>query len=137
MTEHDPFFRTHFSRIDQDVAASFTPEQRRAIKLMFASRASRRHSLDIRRSVSIFGKRFYIVLLGGVERRDKERLRREGMVSGMLDAIASLIGIVALLIPVGILLYFIKSGLGIDIISEGGGHGLLEQVGEQIDTGLR
>ncbi|WP_147274812.1 hypothetical protein [Ferruginivarius sediminum] len=137
MSERDPFFRYYFERVDPEVAASFTPAQRRAIKLMFGARARAKHDIDVRRSIGLLGRRYYFVLLGGVERRDKERLQREGMVSSLLDAAVSLIGLAAMLLPVVIVVYFLKSSLGVDLISDGGVHGLMDEVGEQIRTSMR
>jgi hypothetical protein len=73
----DPTIKQLFAEIDPEVANSFTVEQLEAIKRGLASRARKRHSLDIRVSVPIPGLRFYLVLLAGSERRPKERLRSE------------------------------------------------------------
>lgn len=73
----DPTFEQLFAEIDPKVANTFTVEQLEAIKRGLASRARKRHSLDIRVSVPIPGLRFYLVLLGGLERRSKVRLRSE------------------------------------------------------------
>lgn len=137
MSERDPFFRHHFSRLDPQVAASFTPEQRRAIKMLFGARSPTRHAIDVRRSIGLFGKRFYLVLLAGSERRSRARLRQEGMISRVLDALAAAIGCVVLLVPVLLAIYAVKTSLGVDILPGQGLHAFMEQVGEQLDTALR
>ncbi|MBD2214935.1 hypothetical protein H6G27_34595 [Nostoc linckia FACHB-104] len=73
----DPKFEQLFAEIDPEVANSFTLEQLAAIKRGFGSSAWTRHPLDIRVSVPIPGLRFYLVLLGGSERRSQKRLRYE------------------------------------------------------------
>lgn len=77
----DPFLDHYFKRIDPRLAASFTPEQREAIKTMFGARGIVRHAVEIRRSLPIGRGRYYLVLLLGRERRTIGRLYSEGMVS--------------------------------------------------------
>lgn len=137
MSEQDPFFRHHFSSLDPGVAASFTPEQRRAIKMVFGARSPMRHAVDVRRSISVLGKRFYIVVLAGSERRSKARLHREGMASRALDTFATLAGCVVLLVPVVAALYAVTSSLGVDLLPGPGLNAFMDSVGEQLDTALR
>lgn len=73
----DPNFEQLFAEIDPQVANSFTTEQLAAIQRSLGSSSWNRHSLDIRVSVPIPGLRFYLVLLGGSERRSQKRLRYE------------------------------------------------------------
>src|SRR3546814_16310564 len=70
--ERDPFLDHYFRRIDPRVAASFSPEQRDAIKAMFGARGVARHTVEIRRSLPIGRGRYYLVLLLGRERRTVE-----------------------------------------------------------------
>ncbi|MBN3872107.1 hypothetical protein [Nostoc sp. JL33] len=76
--EHiDPIFERLFSKINPQIANSFTDEQLKAIQRGFGSQVGARHSLDIRVSVPIPGLRFYLVLLAGSERRSQQRLQNE------------------------------------------------------------
>ena len=52
----ESFLNHYFKRLDPEVAASFTPEQRDAIMAMFGAREIANHSLEIRRSIA-FGRR--------------------------------------------------------------------------------
>lgn len=79
--ERDPFLDHYFRRIDPRVAASFSPEQRDAIKAMFGARGVARHTVEIRRSLPIGRGRYYLVLLLGRERRTVGRLYSEGSMS--------------------------------------------------------
>ncbi len=74
----DAFLDHYLRRIDPEVAASFTEEQREAIKLMLGARQLARHLVELRRSIPIAGKRFYVVLLFGRERRQFQRLYSQG-----------------------------------------------------------
>lgn len=80
-TSRDPFIDHYFKRIDPAVAASFTQEQRDAIKVMFGARGVAQHSVEIRRSLPIGRRRYYLVLLMGREQRTFGRLYREGAIS--------------------------------------------------------
>ena len=77
----DPFIDHYFKRIDPRVAASFTAEQRDAIKAMFGARGMAQHAVEVRRSLPIGRRRYYLVLLLGRERRTLGRLSREGALS--------------------------------------------------------
>jgi hypothetical protein len=74
----DPFFKTFFSRIPKDVAASFTAAQLDAVKLAFGARALGAHAIDLRLSIPLGRWSAYVVLLSGLERRtfDRGSLRR-------------------------------------------------------------
>jgi hypothetical protein len=128
----DPFFAEYFRRIDPRIADSFTAEQRAALKLMFAGRAPGRHLIDVRRSLPWFGKRMYLVLLFGRERRTTERLRREGAISRTADALTYAVVLAILLTPYLAGLYLAKSWLGIDLFPDGGLHALYETLTREI-----
>lgn len=80
-TPRDPFIDHYFKRIDPRVAATFTGEQREAIKTMFGARGMAQHSVEVRRSLPIGRRRYYLVLLLGRERRTFGRLYSEGAIS--------------------------------------------------------
>lgn len=77
----DPFLEHYFKRIPPEVAASFTPEQRYAIKKMFGARDVASHSVELRRSFPFGRRRFYMIFLMGRERREYERLKSEGQLA--------------------------------------------------------
>ena len=77
--------RHYLRRVDPEVAASFTEEQRQAIKVMLGARGVIRHAVEIRHSIPMGRKRFYTVLLMGRERRPLHRLRGEGALSRPLN----------------------------------------------------
>ncbi len=99
------FLEHYFRRLDPEVAASFSAEQRDAMATMFGARGIARHAVEVRRSVPFpGGRRLYLVFLLGRERRAISRLYNQGMVSGRFNAVFYL-GLGALfLLPVLILL---------------------------------
>ena len=71
--------------IDPAVAGSFTPEQRRAIRIMLGLRGDRRLLFDLRGGFELAGRRYFLTLLGGHERRR----RRGGESSGLRGWLAN------------------------------------------------
>ncbi|WP_422369146.1 hypothetical protein [Pelagibius sp.] len=76
--QRDPFIEHYFKRIDPKMAASFSEEQCAAIKQMFGARGIAKHAVELRRSIPIGRRRFYLVLLMGREQRTFNRLFSEG-----------------------------------------------------------
>ena len=102
----DQAFLDHdFRRLDPEVAASFSAEQRAAIATMFGARGIARHAVEVRRSVPFPGGwRLYLVFLLGRERRAISRLYSQGLASGRFN-VAFYLGLGALfLLPVLFLL---------------------------------
>ena len=95
----DPFIDHYFKRIDPAVAASFTEEQCEAIKMMFGARGIAKHALEVRRSLPIGKRRFYMVLLLGRERRTFGRLYSEGAMSSSSNLIGYAISAALWLVP--------------------------------------
>ncbi len=77
-TDDGPSFcRWLLANVPQEVAASFTASQLEAIENALENRSRRRLPLDIRLSIPFFRGRFFLVFLGGSEKRSPERLKRE------------------------------------------------------------
>lgn len=118
----DPFQKLFFSRIPEDVAESFSPAQLDAVKLAFGARSSGAHAVDVRFTVPVAGRSWYVVLLAGRVRRMHMHLHHRGMLKRLLRRMwrtghalmattLVVIGMFALLI----VLYVGKRALGIDI----------------------
>ena len=58
-----------------DVAASFSEDQKAAIKVALTTSEPSRHKIDIRHSFSILRRKYYVVFLFGKDRRTRRRLR--------------------------------------------------------------
>lgn len=95
----DPFIEHYFKRIDPRLAASFTAEQCAAIKEMFGARGVAKHAVELRRSLPIGRRRFYLVLLMGRERRAFDRLFSEGSVSRPFEFLGYAITAALWLVP--------------------------------------
>ncbi|WP_419902689.1 hypothetical protein [Kiloniella sp.] len=80
----DLFIKHYFERISPDVAATFTEEQKHAIKQMFGARGYAKHPVEVRRSIPFGRNRFYLIFLLGRERRAYDRLKNEGQASGYI-----------------------------------------------------
>jgi hypothetical protein len=101
------FLEHYVKRLDPEVAASSTEEQRSAIMTMFGARGIAEHAVEVRHSVPLpGGRRFYLVFLCGRERRSIARLFSQGKMSRVVDILWYL-GLGALfLVPVLALLAF-------------------------------
>ncbi|MBX9633989.1 MAG: hypothetical protein K2X44_03325 [Magnetospirillum sp.] len=64
-------------RIPPEVAASFTVAQRAALWTAVKPTSWRRHPINIRLSFPFLTNRYFVTVVGGVEKRAGERLHRE------------------------------------------------------------
>jgi len=101
----ETFLNHYFKRLNPEVAATFTAEQRDAISIMFGAREIADHSIEIRRSFPFGRRRFYLVFLMGPERRDFARLHRQLAVAQPFNFLFYLAAGAVLLLPVLALLY--------------------------------
>jgi hypothetical protein len=70
-TPSEAFTARFLGRMPAELAASFTPDQLAAVQRAFGMRYAMDHALDVRRSVILPWGRFYLVLLGGRDRRNE------------------------------------------------------------------
>ena len=95
---------------------SFTEEQLEAIKQALCTRSWGKHSVDLRGTVKFWHRRYYFVFLAGRNYRQLSRLEQELSLLGKATVLAVILlacGLVGLL-----LLYLLKSALGIDIFPD-------------------
>lgn len=118
----DAFTQHVMSRIDQNVFKTLNLVQLEAIRSAISANAPyKKHPIDIRITIPFFFMKFYLVVLIGKDRRlatrDKEKSRIENT-KALSWLVSAYIG-ASLLIPLLILvLYLVKSALGIDIFPE-------------------
>lgn len=119
MTE-DPFTAAVVRRLGNDILLSLTEEQRqRMMKAIYDSRPLKEHPLDLRGVVPFFFWRFYYVLLMGRDRRtttsriETERRRRARFIEDAIHAVVLLWHVVFVL---AVVLYLVKSALGINLM---------------------
>ena len=119
--EIDAFTHHTMSCIEPKVRQTLTPEQLSAIEVAVStSRARTARPLNIRGTIPLFFKRFYIVFVFGRDRREStrevefERRRKANFLTTLLFlAYVS----VPVLIVVLVSLYFMKTALGIDLFA--------------------
>jgi hypothetical protein len=71
--EPDPFLERMFARMSPGSRFLFTPTQIDEIKKAFGARSHGSHAVDLRYSIGLFGKSYYLVFLAGRERRSVPR----------------------------------------------------------------
>lgn len=129
----DPFLEDFFRDMSPALARSFTDEQLRAIKMQFAARDRGSHTVDLRFSAPLL--RRYVVLLIGRERRSKKRRAADRKLHPLLspgNLLALGVMTVVLGIPLSIILFGVKSWLGINVFDDWGAHALVEDFRQQL-----
>lgn len=71
--DKDPFLKEFYARIPKDLANSFSEGQLMGLRMAYGARSRGAHAVDIRPSFNFFGRRFYMVMLIGAERRSPNR----------------------------------------------------------------
>lgn len=74
LKEPDPFLQQMYARMAPGAKFRFSPSQIDEIKRAFGARTRGSHAVDFRRSISLFGKSYYVVFLAGRERRAEPHL---------------------------------------------------------------
>ena len=107
------------SRMPQNIWDTLTDVQKTAVHAAITDRANT-HIASLRSSFRVAGRRYYLALFFGHERRSLERLRNEGQLDpGEVSFIFSVLGILMLIfgiIFIALFVYMFKSLLGIDIM---------------------
>lgn len=80
---HDGVLERALRPLDPEVARSFSPEQRRAIRTMLDLRNGTEQLVDLRRGVSLGGRRYFLTLMLGRERRRLSRAKAGGLLAGL------------------------------------------------------
>lgn len=73
----DPVGSDLLSRLPADIFESLSPEQRAALWAAAHQPSWRRYPVNIRMAVPWFGRRLFVTLVAGADRRNQERLLRE------------------------------------------------------------
>ncbi|SFG64152.1 3-phosphoshikimate 1-carboxyvinyltransferase [Neptunomonas qingdaonensis] len=111
--QNDPFIDGLKDRLPEDLKESFTQEQLAALKIAFGARKWGQHPVDLRGTLKFWRWRYYFVFLAGRNKRDLSR--REQDLSRIATAFAVASFLLFATIVGLIVLYLIKSALGIDI----------------------
>lgn len=115
----DPFVRHFFARIPAELADTFTAAQLDAVKLAFGARSRGAHAVDVRLSLPLLSRRFYVVLLAGKERRSRERRLLDRLLRPFWTYANAVVVVAFLLVLAGAAfatVYAVKRALGIDAV---------------------
>ncbi len=70
-------FASLFNQLPRELRESFSAEQKAALREAAGRCTWGQHPTDIRLSIPLLSKRYYVVLLAGEERRSRDRIRAE------------------------------------------------------------
>ncbi len=103
-----------YSALDENISNELSFEQKKSIeRAVIATGLGSNNNVDIRKSVSFFNKRYFFVFLLGRDYRNK--MRSESPLALFFMTLLTCFGVVALFGLAVVILYLIKSALGIDI----------------------
>jgi len=113
--QQDPAIRSLLERMPKNVQTTFTDEQLAHLKIAIGARQWGNHAVDCRGVVKFFKYRYYYVLLAGRNRR--ELSIKEQKIASFTQALILSSAVTFIILFVLLVLYLLKSALGIDIFS--------------------
>lgn len=111
--QQDPAIRSLLERMPKNIQSTFTDEQLAHLKIAIGARQWGNHTVDCRGVVKFFKYRYYYVFLAGRNRR--ELSAKEQKVARFTQALILSIAATFIILFTLLVLYLIKSALGIDI----------------------
>jgi hypothetical protein len=110
----DPTIKKLLSRMPVHVQQSFTEQQLAELRVALGARQWGKHRIDVRGTLSFWRFRYYYVFVAGRNIREQSRQARQLSLIGQALFLSVLISICMLF---GLLLlYLLKSALGIDLL---------------------
>lgn len=110
----EPFVRNLLAKLPVQARDSFSDDQLLALKVALGGRSWGVHALDLRWTLKVWRWHYYFVVLSGRNRRELTRSEREAARIA-LAVMASIFLVLFTLIGL-LVLYLLKSALGIDLI---------------------
>ena len=110
----DPFVVGLLSKLPEEERDSFSPDQLMALKVALGGRAWGAHAVDLRWTMKFWRWRYYFVFLAGRNRRDLSQ-RQEHVARLAMATFLTIFLMISTLLGL-LVLYLIKSALGIDLI---------------------
>ena len=111
--QQDPAIRSLLERMPKNIQSTFTDEQLTYLKIAIGARQWGNHTVDCRGVVKFFKFRYYYVFLAGRNRR--ELSLKEQKIARFTQAIILSLVVTFTILFTLLVLYLIKSALGIDI----------------------
>ena len=115
----DPFVIGLKQRLPEELRESFSDEQLQGLRSALATRSWARHKLDLRGTFNLWRTQYYFVVVAGRNKRSLSRAQQKLSLAAKAGAITVFLFFSVLLGLV--LLYVLKSALGIDLLP---GHSL-------------
>ena len=115
----DPFVIGLKQRLPEELRESFSDEQLQGLRSALATRSWARHKVDLRGTFNIWRTQYYFVMVAGRNKRSLSRAQQKLSLAAKAGAITVFLFFSVLLGLV--LLYVLKSALGIDLLP---GHSL-------------
>lgn len=110
----DPFVKGLLEKLPAGDRDSFSPEQLQALKIALGGRSWGAHAIDARWTLKFWHWRYYFVFLAGRNRRELSR-REQALSRFAMALFLSVFLVLSTLIGL-LVLYLIKSALGIDLL---------------------
>ncbi|MCR9255553.1 MAG: hypothetical protein NXI16_05595 [Alphaproteobacteria bacterium] len=139
--EHNGRASEHFmerlKRLPNEVLAQFDRQQLDALRRVFDAPERNRHFIDQRRSMTVFGRTFYFVLLMGRDRRKAGRglapeKPRFGFFSRLAEGLVKIVFVGVVIALIALPLYAVKTMAGVDILDNTGLSTLWRLLKEQV-----
>ena len=111
--QQDPAIRSLLERMPKNIQTTFTDEQLAYLKIAIGARQWCNHTVDCRGVVKFFKYRYYYVFLAGRNRR--ELSTKEQKIARLSQAVFLSLAVTFTILFTLLVLYLIKSALGIDI----------------------
>jgi len=115
----DPFVIGLKQRLPEELRESFSDEQLQGLRSALATRSWARHKVDLRGTFNMWRTQYYFVVVAGRNKRSLSRAQQKLSLAAKAGAITVFLFFSVLLGLV--LLYVLKSALGIDLLP---GHSL-------------
>ena len=112
----DPAIQSLLKRMPENVQSSFSDDQLALLKVAIGARQWGKHTIDCRGVIKFFKYRYYFVLLAGRNRR--ELSEQEQKIAALSQVITISIFCLFVITVLLLIVYLIKSALGIDIFSD-------------------
>ena len=111
--QQDPAIISLLERMPKSIQTTFTDEQLAHLKIAIGARQWGNHTVDCRGVVKFFKYRYYYVFLAGRNRR--ELSAKEQKIARFTQAVILSTAITFIILFVLLVLYLLKSALGVDI----------------------
>lgn len=111
--QQDPAIRSLLERMPKTIQTTFTDEQLAHLKIAIGARQWGNHAVDCRGVAKLFKYRYYYVFLAGRNRR--ELSAKEKKITKITQAFILSSAVTFIILFTLLVLYLLKSALGIDI----------------------